>query len=84
MEVLGDVWFTSMKGTIGIVVYNNGHEIKAKICNVAGDNIDLDIKTVIDWGSTFPMDAALMLTCAKDKRLEDLKETFGIDLTEKK
>ena len=75
MEVLGDVWFTSMKGTIGIVVFNNGHDIKAKICIVGGQNIDSDIKTVIDLGCTFPRDVALMLICAKNERLEDLTDS---------
>lgn len=76
IEVISHTWFTNTKGTIGVVIYNDGFKNKAKISIVEGKNPEVDIKTVIDFGSSFPLIAACLLLESKIERFKALEKIF--------
>lgn len=60
-KILGYVWFSSLKGQVGIVAINNGHENKAYIAPVDGWSELADVDTVVNYGGPFPYEQAKAL-----------------------
>ncbi len=63
MKIKGSVWFTSMqpKGTIGIVLIDNGYEEKAYIGLGEGLDQKCDEETIAKVGGKFPVELAKKL-----------------------
>ena len=58
-KCVGYVWFSG-RSSIGIVISFNltTHKQQAFIHAVSGEDEQLDIKTIMDWGTKFPMQEA--------------------------
>jgi len=66
--IYGDVWFNLLSGEcIGIVTMNNGYKDKAYIGMAKGIDKKQDIKTILEMGTTFPFEQAIMITGGKIK-----------------
>ena len=61
-KVYGATWFTTHKGTIGIVAFNNGYEDKAYIGVVAGEDPERDVAELLERGVPFPFEHAVKMT----------------------
>jgi len=61
MKLKGHIWFSG-RATIGIVLIENemGEE-KAYIGVGGGYDEEADLKLIMEWGTTFPLDAAKIL-----------------------
>lgn len=61
-NILRVKWFNNRSGMTGIVVISNIFEQEmAFIGTVSGKDSEDDIKNIIDYGSSFPIDAARIL-----------------------
>lgn len=81
MKIIGDTWFTTHKANFGIVLYEDRHgNIKSKIDIVHGKDLDADIKNIIDYGSSFPVEAAIVLMECKKRYFYEIKKKTGIDM----
>ena len=59
-HLIAYAWFNS-RTQIGIVCYyNDVKEFKAVIGNAVGVDLDVDLQDIADWGSKFPLDAAVL------------------------
>jgi len=58
MKLLGYAWFTS-NNTIGIVLCESKYDgKKAYIKSVDGNDMDSDLKSIMDYGAKFPVEEA--------------------------
>ena len=60
-EILQKVWFTSMLGTVGVVLIKNYDGHKAYIAPVDGKDEDEDARKIARFGARFPATFAIAL-----------------------
>jgi hypothetical protein len=63
MKVIETMWFTNIKGCIGIVIVEEDvtGDRKAYIGPVPGADEKADTDEIISWGNKFPLDTVLRL-----------------------
>ena len=64
-KLVGKRWFTG-RDCIGIVLVDNGFELKSYIAKVQGNNEDEDLNFIMDYGTMFPVEEAKSLVGYKD------------------
>ena len=60
MKVIDSLWFTNIKGTVGIVILEEDvtGDRKAYIGVVSGEDEKADTETIIAWGNKLSLDTA--------------------------
>lgn len=58
-EILDHLWFSSLKGTIGIVLVENDFRQTAYMCPVEGFDLKIDIQTVKECGAKLAFNHAM-------------------------
>jgi len=83
MKVIDTLWFTNMKGTVGIVILEEDvtGDRKAYIGVVDGLNEQTDREALLAWGNKFSLDTVLRLRyLLTEKRKKECD--FNYDKTE--
>jgi len=73
MKVIDAIWFTNIRGTVGIVIGEDEitGEKKAYIGVVEGNDVKEDIELIKSWGNPFPLETVermKILMAGKEKR----------------
>lgn len=61
MTIEASIWFSGIQGHFGLVLVNNGHQLKAYIGSAEAFNLEVDKQSIANYGAPFPIEAALLI-----------------------